>query len=138
MEANMTLIYGTERARSRLPNNIARACVAALAVCSVTLSSGVAAADPSPETVTLKVFYGDLNLERPEGAAALYRRLRAAAGTVCSPVDSTQPDWLKRSEDCIRKSIAGAVAKVDNPVLTAYYQSKNPGRTLPPLVTAKN
>jgi hypothetical protein len=53
-------------------------------------------------------------------------------------VDSTRPEWLKRFEDCMRKSIADAVAKVDNPVLTAYYQSKNPGRALPPVVTAKN
>jgi UrcA family protein len=138
METIMTLIDRPERARSRLLNNIARAGVAALAVCSVALSSGAAAADPSSKTPTLKVFYGDLNLERPEGAAVLYRRLRAAADTVCSPVDSTQPDWLQRFEDCMRKSIADAVAKVDNPVLTAYYQSKNPRHALPPVVTAKN
>jgi UrcA family protein len=138
METIMTLIDRPERTRSRLLNNIARAGIAALAVCSVALSSGAAAADSSSKTPTLKVFYGDLNLERPEGAAALYRRLRAAADTVCSPVDSTQPDWLRRFEDCMRKSIADAVAKVDNPVLTAYYQSKNPRHALPPVVTAKN
>ena len=130
----MTLIDRPERARSRLLDNLARAGVAALAVCSVALSSGAAA----DETPTLKVFYGDLNLERPEGAAALYRRLRVAADTVCSPVDSTRPQWLQRFEDCMRKSIADAVAKVDNPVLTAYYQSKNPARALPAVVTAKN
>jgi len=96
-----------------------------------------AAADPTSETPTLKVFYGDLNLERPEGAAALYRRLRVAADTVCSPVDSTQPDWLKRFEGCMRKSIADALRRSTTGP-DGYYQSKNPGRALPPVVTAKN
>jgi UrcA family protein len=136
METTMTLIARPERARFRVLNNIARASVAALAVCCVAPTSG--AAELSHDTPTVKVFYGDLNLQRPDGAAALYNRLRAAADTVCSPVDSTRPDWLQRFQGCMRKSIADAVAKIDNPVLTAYYQSKNPERARAPVVTAKN
>src|SRR5277367_3841997 len=46
------------------------------------------------------VHFGDLNIDRPAGAAVLYRRIRAAARSVCGDpqppgLHMTSPDWRR-------------------------------------------
>ena len=85
---------------------------AALAAC---WGGAAAAAQPGQETVvtgeplpTAIVRYGDLDLARGSGVAALHARVRRAAGEVC-PVSASQVvGWRMVGAACRRDAIAGA------------------------------
>jgi UrcA family protein len=70
-----------------------------------------------------RVRFGDLNVDRPEGAAVLYRRIERAAERVCGEPQltgsyMTSPFW----RSCVTQAVDHAVATVDRPALTAYYR----------------
>lgn len=71
------------------------------------------------------VKYGDLNPSTPEGAAALYSRIHAAAQSVCRPFEGREPEAQGRFEACVHQAITAAVAKIDRPSLVAFYQLRN-------------
>jgi UrcA family protein len=77
------------------------------------------------EPAELAVNYSDLDLSRTEGAKVLYQRLVHAARITCSP-DKVSLENQERYYECIHSAVAAAVAKVDRPALTAYYQAKTP------------
>ena len=57
-----------------------------------TGSMTACAAQAFPEDVAYrKVFYGDLNLDRSEGVAALYSRITRAAREVCALMPGSAP-----------------------------------------------
>jgi UrcA family protein len=88
------------------------------------VASSVVMAD---STVTVKnevVRYDDLRLISAVGAAVLYGRLRGAAERACGVLDGKQPQLSARYRVCVDESIAKAVAEVNEPVLTAYFESK--------------
>jgi len=92
--------------------------------------SAVSAADPSSASVTVK--YADLNIASPSGALVLYERIRAAAQSACSYY------WFKTDADearCVRNTIAKAVAKVNQPALSAVYDAKYKTSAPSPLVS---
>ena len=94
---------------------IATSIVACLALCF----SAVSAADPSSASITVK--YADLNIASPSGALVLYERVRAAAQSACSYF------WFKTDADearCVHSTIANAVARVNQPALSAVYNAK--------------
>ena len=67
----------------------------------------------------------DYNLDQPRGVAALYQRLRVAAGHVCGPRLQTatigpSPGY----ERCVADAMAQAVARMDSEPLTSYYQQQ--------------
>lgn len=75
-------------------------------------------ADDQARSETVK--FTDLNLDTPAGAETLYRRIHAAAGHVCE-----QPAGeLAAVRRCMSKAESEAIAKVDSPLLTAFYQKK--------------
>jgi len=75
-------------------------------------------ADDQVRSETVK--FADLNLGTQAGVEALYGRIRAAARRVCA-----QPAWsLASSGPCIAKAESQAIAKVNVPLLTAFYQTK--------------
>ena len=79
----------------------------------------------SPQNVpSVVVHFGDLDLSRSEGATVLYRRLRSAAETVCAPLDDRGVARHMSFKACVQSAISTAVAKVDQPALTAYYEAK--------------
>jgi UrcA family protein len=108
---------------TRFRRLIAKAIVSAVAA-SLTV---ICAAADKTETVSVIVKYGDLNVSNPEGAATLYRRIAAAASTVCGPYDTDS--WHRGSRSsvntCVHKAIADAVTKVGQPELIAVYNAKN-------------
>ena len=70
-----------------------------------------------------RVHFGDLNVDRPEGAAVLYRRIERAAKRVCGEPQLTgayftSPIW----RSCVVQAVEQAVAAVDRPALTAYHR----------------
>jgi UrcA family protein len=98
-------------------------------VCAFTSSLAVvcAAAD-NTETVSVVVAFGDLNLSNPQGAAALYGRIVAAAHNVCGSSYSDDVFHLglrSRVNACVHKAITDAVTKVGQPQLFAVYNAKN-------------
>src|SRR3954452_24415211 len=60
---------------------LASGLVTLLSVCSV----GVQTARANEPALQVKVSYADLNLSSTQGAEALYRRIKNAAGEVCYP-----------------------------------------------------
>ena len=81
--------------------------------------SAVSVADPSYPGITVK--YADLNPASPSGALILYERIRAAAQKACNYY------WFKRDADearCVQNTIADAVTKVNQPALSAVYDTK--------------
>jgi UrcA family protein len=92
----------------------------------LVLSSQLANAGPAPDALSVTVHFADLDLTRSAGAAVLYQRLKGAAETVCAPFDSRSRGLANqmRFEQCVQSAIGAGVAKVDQPVLTAYYRAQ--------------
>lgn len=65
----------------------------------------------------ITVKFADLDISTPEGAAALYSRIRTAARNVCPQPD----DPWRTSDSCVHEAIADAVTKVNQPMLFAVY-----------------
>jgi UrcA family protein len=81
----------------------------------------IACADSAFEPRTVTVRYADLDTANAEGAAALYRRLKFAAGTVCQDLDSRSDLSMSRLyAGCVREALGNAIAKVVRPAVTAY------------------
>jgi UrcA family protein len=93
-------------------------------VLAVSAQSALAADpfDDAPRHVD--VHFADLDLNRTEGAASLYQRLRLAAETVCTGVSDRDPARAARGKACVSEAIATAVAQINRPILNAYYRSK--------------
>ena len=73
------------------------------------------------------VKFGDLNLSTPDGAAALYGRIKVAAYDVCGAFDTDnrdQPDLIGLNT-CVHNAVRNAVAKVNHPALSAIYNARN-------------
>ena len=105
---------------------IATAIFAAPALCF----AAIAAADPSSASVTVK--YADLDVASPSGALVLYERIRAAAQSACNYF------WFKTDADearCVHNTIANAVAKVNQPALSAVFDAKYKTAGPSPLVS---
>lgn len=92
------------------------ACVLGTAALSV-LAPSVQAAEQDPPSKT--VHFADLNIQSPEGAKALYGRIRAAAQAVCQGSIGSDPVLREATHACLDKAIDNAVKKVDAPYLTA-------------------
>jgi len=97
-------------------------------VLAMALGFQSAHAAPPKDLLSVLVRFGDLDLSRTEGAKVLYQRLKGAAETVCAPLDSR--DLARRTgfKECMQTAISTAVAKVDQPTLTAYYVARTSGR----------
>ncbi len=74
--------------------------------------------------VSVKVSYGDLNLEKQEGAKALYRRLQQASKRACDVRGLTVERSLVRvreARQCYREALSAAVEKIDNELVTQIH-----------------
>jgi UrcA family protein len=92
-----------------------------------------AASTSDPDTVSVKVFIGDLNLDDAAGAAVALQRIEASAGAICGD----KPDQrllgdTARYRACTSATVTRAVASLDNPTMTAL----NAGRRAPNALVA--
>jgi UrcA family protein len=94
-------------------------------ICASLVMNGAAAGGPIGETLKQKVIYSDLNLDRPEGIAALYTRVHAAAAAVCSPTKSREMGLAYTLQPCIADATSRAVMSINNAALTAYSNARN-------------
>ena len=110
-------------------SNLHARSLALLAVC--LLGTTIASADP-PAMRSVEVSFRDLDVSTPSGAAKLYRRIQAAARSVCQ-YEPTSPREPIIWQYCVRPTVDAAVAKMDNPLLTALHSGHSS-----PAVTAMN
>jgi UrcA family protein len=103
-------------------NNPRKSIVSIIATTLVVFAaaSSALAAEPS-DRLTKKVTYGDLNLESPEGAKALYARLRFAAREVCSPLEGRELSHGSAWKVCVNDAMESAVAKINKPLVSALH-----------------
>jgi UrcA family protein len=95
--------------------------------CSLLLglfaSMSVSAAEPESQFPAARVSLAGLDLAHRQGIELLYTRIRSAARQVCEPVAASAPYRFAQLDEqsCVNRAIAGAVAKVNSPLLTAVY-----------------
>jgi UrcA family protein len=97
--------------------------VLAALVCAAGAQDATAASAPyDPASVTIS--YSELDISKPKGAAALYRRVERAARTVCDVGTSKELARIRLSNECYRTAVANAVATLNRPLVTAVHRSK--------------
>lgn len=97
---------------------------------SLTLADPPKAPPPVLKSTTVR--FADLNLESPEGARALYSRIRSAAGSLCGEQFSLWDGNRSREwKDCYRTTIERAVVQLNRPVLTAVHRDSIRGSQAP-------
>ena len=75
-------------------------------------------------SVTFPVRYSDLDVSTMKGTKTLFLRIRYAAELLCESAAS----WGKNEgQACVHKAVNDAVARVDAPLLSQYYQLRNKG-----------
>lgn len=106
--------------------NIIRHVMTAAIVGTLALGFALpAGAGDATETRSITVKFGDLNVSSPDGAAALYSRIRSAAKTVCGPDESSSYPFRTAFNACVHKAIADAVTKVNRMELYTVYNQHN-------------
>ena len=109
----------------------------AISILGLGLGAQLTYAAPPQDVHFVEVRYSDLDLTRTAGAAVLYERLHAAAKTACASLDARDLASQMRFKDCVQAGVGSAVARIDRPVLTAYYKAHmDSGNT--PIQIAKN
>ncbi len=94
--------------------------IGAAAAFAPAIASAAYSDSPNSAITSSKVVrFNDLKLDQTGDVAALYARIRHAAAQVCS---SGAGSAMQR--DCYEKAIATAVARVNNPSLTAYHEHR--------------
>lgn len=87
--------------------------------------NNIARADSTLAPPSLKVFYGDLDINNVHGAAVLYQRISFAAESVCGDRGrSRQLAMMSHYSSCVRSAIGNAVQHVNRPAVTEYAASR--------------
>ena len=92
--------------------------------CVVGLLGIAPALASNPAARTMTVTYRDLNLSTVAGATTLYQRIKGAARSVCGD-EGRRFDEQRQWTICYRGAIAGAVATVHSPLLTAVHSGES-------------
>jgi len=108
-----------------------------MTVFALTLGFQSADAAPPQDVPSIVVRFSDLDVSGNEGATALYRRLKGAAETVCAPLDDREVARHMAFKACVQRAISTAVAQVNRPALTRYYEAKANRRNAPIKVVQK-
>lgn len=77
---------------------------------------------------TYTVGFSDLSLETTAGIDRLYHRIRSGATSVCRTFEGRELTKVVQHKRCMEGAEAGAVEKIANPALTAYYASQHGGQ----------
>ena len=99
--------------------------LAAVVAMSASPLGAFAASNSLDEPAFRVVRFGDLDLSRNSGVAALYSRIKSAAREVCQSLDSLSVKLLRAQYDCRQDAVARAVAEVNSPALANYYAARS-------------
>jgi UrcA family protein len=111
------------RNRGTLTGLTAAPLMAALLCTTAFATTGAIAAAPTPDEIAVNYVRADLS--EPKAARSLYKRIQAAARSVCH--EPTYPLELTRYNlyrQCYERAVDAAVAKVDASALTALHRSR--------------
>lgn len=87
--------------------------------------SATAATYVDPDApLSVRVRYADLDTRSEAGRQALYKRLHAAATSVCQPLADRSVAGLSRWRSCLAASLDSAVQQVNIPQLTALHLAR--------------
>ncbi len=93
--------------------------------CTCGLLSGVTAMAAVPgEEFEVRVRYGDLDIERPDGAKILYDRMQHASARACALGSYRELGSLQRVRDaqqCYDELLTRLVSKIDSDELRALH-----------------
>jgi len=95
--------------------NVVTACIIALTLGAPSIAA--AEADAGLKGISKKVSYSDLNLDKEEGAAVLYKRLKLAARQVCGVRSLGLKGTLHEAAEkkaCYVDTLDAAVSQVNN------------------------
>jgi len=100
--------------------------LAVFAAMTFALVVNVVHAHPPWDPPRKAVKFSDLNLNTPEGAAVLYKRITGAAKEVCDVFDDSifPHSHEVQVNACIDQAITRAVMQINRPMLTAVYKVK--------------
>lgn len=94
--------------------------VAATVISACGLYS-TAQADTLLDPPAVTVHFDDLDINNTHGAETLYKRIQAAAVSVCRELGTTRSMVLfGRYAGCMHSAISGAVARINQPLVTEY------------------
>jgi UrcA family protein len=95
-----------------------------LAALSLTVAAcGADAGEPVQIVRSMPVGIRDLDLTRQHDVEVFYYRVRRAADRVCEVTAAgTWPSQTQSiDQECVQRAVAGAVARVNQPLVTAYH-----------------
>jgi UrcA family protein len=114
-----------------------RTAIAALLLGAVaTVAALPATAEGLDEPPQFTVKFGDLNISSPQGADALYARIKSAAKAVCPRIDERDLGQKIELKACVDHAISTAVIQVNAPELSAVY-TKSTGKEVPTRLAAR-
>ena len=93
-----------------------------LPVAALAFSGLATAGTRDLNTVTVR--YGDLNLNSQAGIASLHKRIRNAAESVCSQLETRILGLRGAYDQCIDQAVAEGVTAVGNANLTHFHTAK--------------
>lgn len=133
-------LHSRERTRfaQRIPNAFIGHCLICLAAAVMSIASSHAAdlaetADFVP-TISLAVPFDDLDLNRYEGAVAMYDRLHRAAKRVCATQRGRTLREREQYAGCVERAMDASIAKLDRPVLSRYAHERSGKPGMPRVV----
>jgi UrcA family protein len=102
--------------------------VAAFAILMLSPAKFVRAGarNAEPPSIALKYFSTDLGTA--QGVGLLYRRIRAAASTLCGPYDSALLEEKALRDKCVDQAVAAAVTNVHSERLSAHHLRHTRGK----------
>ena len=96
--------------------------VSSFSICAVAQQhTEYATVVAKPDLRARAVNYGDLNLQRQEGVAILYRRIQTAANHACSATNKKSPQVALRIRECALDATTRAVTQVGVPALMTLH-----------------
>lgn len=106
----------------KLMKNFTKTSLISVVASSALAFMGLTAQANDSESLTKIVSYADLNLDSAAGAKVLYMRLRAAAQTVCHPLEGRAIREVSNYNACFEHALTAAVASINKPALSALYR----------------
>jgi UrcA family protein len=98
---------------------------AAVSVLSIVCAAAYADTPPIGSPLEL-VGFNDLNLDQPRDVARLFNRVSSAADKVCGTRSfAGHYNKIADFEVCYKDAVASAVAHIDRPSVTAYFQQRS-------------
>ena len=109
--------------RNRVLKTVAVASIVALGLPALTLAASPSYFDQG----TIKVAYGDLNINTVEGAKTLYARIERAAEIGCDFRPYRELGSIRRfneSRNCYEKNVTAAVTRINSEALTKVHNTR--------------